>query len=112
MTKIVNCLSAKIEMGSPMICLYLLDNPDPYTNYTFVSFYWQSFVSKAHAAWNTDSTFAQEHPTDKMPEKVAILQQHHIVGFSPVDDYLLHAPELESVCLYDWISHCQHVKSK
>ncbi|KAF8229138.1 hypothetical protein L208DRAFT_1288154 [Tricholoma matsutake] len=107
MTKIVNCLSAKMEMGSPMICLYLLDNPGHYTNYTFVPFYWQSFVSKAHAAWNTDPTISQEHPTDKMPEK-----HHNIVGFSPVDDYLLHAPELESVCLYDWISHCQHVKIK
>ncbi|KAF8231100.1 hypothetical protein L208DRAFT_1278806 [Tricholoma matsutake] len=73
MTKIVNCLSAKMEMGSPMICLYLLDNPNHYTNYTFVPFYWQSFVSKAHAAWNTDPTISQEHPTDKMPGKVAIL---------------------------------------
>ena len=24
----------------------------------------------------------------------------------------MHAPELELVCLYDWISHCQRVKSK
>ncbi|KAF8224349.1 hypothetical protein L208DRAFT_1185346, partial [Tricholoma matsutake] len=113
MTKIVNCLSAKMEMGSLMICLYLLDNPDHYTNYTFVPFYWQSFVSNARAAWNTDPTISQEHLTDKMPEKVAILRQHHnIIGFSPVDDYLLHAPELESVCLYDWIYCCQCVKSK
>jgi hypothetical protein len=45
-----------------------------------------------------------------MPEKVAMLrQQHNIVGFSPVNDYLLHAPELENVCLYDWISHCKCV---
>ncbi|KAF8220034.1 hypothetical protein L208DRAFT_1336155 [Tricholoma matsutake] len=93
MTKIVNCLSAKMEMGSPMICLYLLDNPNHYTNDTFVPFYWQSFVSKACAAWNTDPTISQEHPTDKMPGK-----HHNIVGFSPVDDYLLRAPELECVC--------------
>ncbi|KAF8231792.1 hypothetical protein L208DRAFT_1275349, partial [Tricholoma matsutake] len=79
-TKIVNYLSAKTEMGSPMICLYLLGNPDHYTNHTFVPFYWQSF--------------------------------QNIVGFSPVDDYILRAPELENVCLYDWVSRCQHVKLK
>ena len=31
MTKIVNLLSAKAEMGSPMICMYLLGNPDHYS---------------------------------------------------------------------------------
>jgi hypothetical protein len=40
MTKIVNSLSAKMEMGSPMSCMYLLGNPDHYTNYNFVLFYW------------------------------------------------------------------------
>ncbi|KAF8240184.1 hypothetical protein L208DRAFT_1220679, partial [Tricholoma matsutake] len=103
-------LSAKTEMGSPMICLYLLGNPDHYTNHTFVPFYWQSFVSKARAAWHTDSEHSQ-HPTDDVPEKVAMLQkQQNIVGFSPVDDYILRAPEKENVCQYDWISRCQHVK--
>ena len=28
MMKVVNLLSAKMEMGAPMICMYLLDNPD------------------------------------------------------------------------------------
>ncbi|KDR66271.1 hypothetical protein GALMADRAFT_17237, partial [Galerina marginata CBS 339.88] len=46
MTKVVNLLSAKAEMGAPMICMYLLGNPDHYTNYTFVPFYWQSFKGK------------------------------------------------------------------
>ncbi|KDR76761.1 hypothetical protein GALMADRAFT_51106, partial [Galerina marginata CBS 339.88] len=46
MTKVVNLLSAKAEMGAPMICMYLLGNPDHYTNYSFVPFYWQSFKGK------------------------------------------------------------------
>jgi hypothetical protein len=29
-TKIVNALSAKMELGSPMMCLYLLGHPDHY----------------------------------------------------------------------------------
>ena len=39
MTKIVNSLSAKMEMRSPMACMYLLGNLDHYTNYSFVPFY-------------------------------------------------------------------------
>ncbi|KAF8228758.1 hypothetical protein L208DRAFT_1226178, partial [Tricholoma matsutake] len=113
MTKIVNCLSAKMEMGSPMICLYLLDNPDHYTSHAFVPFYWQSFVSKTQATCNRAPEQPLQHSTDDILEKVAILQQQHgIVPFSPVDDYLLHAPEIERVCLYDWVSCCQHVKSR
>jgi len=39
MTKIVNALIAKMEMGSPMASMYLLGNPDHYTGHKFVYFY-------------------------------------------------------------------------
>ena len=32
MTKIMNSLSSKMEIGSPMACMYLLGNPDHYTD--------------------------------------------------------------------------------
>jgi len=35
MTKIVNSLSAKMEMGNPMICMYILGNPDHYKSNKF-----------------------------------------------------------------------------
>ena len=44
MTKIVNSLSGKMEWGSLIGCMYLLGNPDHYTNYMFTPFYWKSFV--------------------------------------------------------------------
>ena len=47
MTKIANLLSAKAEMGAPMISMYLLGNPDHYTDHKFVTFYWQPFVHEA-----------------------------------------------------------------
>ena len=47
MTKVANLLSAKAEMGAPMISMYLLGNPDHYTGHKFVTFYWQSFVHEA-----------------------------------------------------------------
>ena len=46
MTKVANLLSAKAEMGAPMIAMYLLGNPDHYTSHTFVPFYWQSYVQE------------------------------------------------------------------
>ena len=47
MTKVANLLSAKAEMGAPMIAMYLLGNPDHYSSHTFVPFYWQSYVQEA-----------------------------------------------------------------
>ena len=45
-TKIVNALTAKLEIGGPMASLYLLGNPDHYTNQKFVVFYWKSYVTE------------------------------------------------------------------
>ncbi|KAE9408394.1 hypothetical protein BT96DRAFT_783288, partial [Gymnopus androsaceus JB14] len=46
-TCITNLLSTKLELGSPMISLYLLRNPDYYTSHVFVPFYWHTFVTDA-----------------------------------------------------------------
>ena len=51
MTKIVNSLSGKMEWGSPIGSMYLLGNPDHYTNYTFTPFYWKSFVQEVRKPW-------------------------------------------------------------
>ncbi|KAF8239172.1 hypothetical protein L208DRAFT_1213327, partial [Tricholoma matsutake] len=63
----VNAMCSKLEMGSPMICLYLLGNPDHYTSHYFVPFYWQSFVQEVRKAWNEDLAGEQK-------QKVAILK--------------------------------------
>jgi len=51
MMKIVNSLSVKMEMGSPMICMYILGNPDHYKSHDFQVFYWVSFVNAARSPW-------------------------------------------------------------
>jgi hypothetical protein len=43
LTKIVNALTAKLEIGGPMASLYLLGNPDDYTNQNFIVFYRKSY---------------------------------------------------------------------
>ncbi|KAF8222664.1 hypothetical protein L208DRAFT_1201281, partial [Tricholoma matsutake] len=126
MTKIVNSLSAKMEMGSPMACMYLLGNPDHYTNYLFVPFYWKSFVQEARKPWElqkislTDGADIQpssEHtdhikdPDIEQHEKVAIFKRNgHVIGLSPVHDYVFRPAEFHSMCLYDWIYRHQHEK--
>ena len=52
-TKMVNALTAKLEIGSPMASMYLLRNPNHYTSHEFVSFYWRSFVCEACSVFST-----------------------------------------------------------
>ncbi|KAF8237074.1 hypothetical protein L208DRAFT_1041622, partial [Tricholoma matsutake] len=100
MAKVVNLLSAKMEMGAIMISMYLLGNPDHYTNCTFIPFYWQSYVTEAHKFWHTEYN-----------AKVALIKlKGKIVGLSPVFDYMYRAPELEHMNLYDWIKRCTREK--
>ncbi|KAJ6585466.1 hypothetical protein B0H19DRAFT_925087 [Mycena capillaripes] len=44
MRKMVNSMSAKMEIGSPMASLYLLGNPDHYTSHKYVPFAWRPYV--------------------------------------------------------------------
>ncbi|KDR71672.1 hypothetical protein GALMADRAFT_74628, partial [Galerina marginata CBS 339.88] len=105
MTKVVNLLSAKAEMGAPMICMYLLGNPDHYTNYSFVPFYWQSFVTEARKDLEVSKT--------EEIQKIALIKKKgKIYGLSPVYDYIYRSPSLENLCLYDWVQCYERKKSK
>ncbi|KAJ7878396.1 hypothetical protein B0H14DRAFT_2342006 [Mycena olivaceomarginata] len=44
--QMVNSLTSKLQIGSPMACLYLLENPDHYTKLAFKVFWWKSYVSE------------------------------------------------------------------
>ena len=39
LTQIVNSLTAKMEIGAPMVAMYLLGNPNHYTDHKFHTFY-------------------------------------------------------------------------
>jgi hypothetical protein len=94
-----------MEMGAPMICMYLLDNPDHYTDHTFVPFYWQSYVTDAC------SYFSETTLKNYEKHKVALIKSKgHIVGLSPVFDYIYRSAELQNVTLYDWIAQFKRIK--
>ncbi|KAF8802337.1 hypothetical protein BYT27DRAFT_7014952, partial [Phlegmacium glaucopus] len=100
----VNIMSARLEMGSPMICMYLLGNPDHYTSHKFVTFFWLSFINEVRRAWSEDLN-------EELPEKVTIFKQKgKVIGMSNVYDYIYRPVELENVSLYEWISSYKREK--
>ena len=96
MTKVANLLSAKAEMGAPMIAMYLLGHPDHYTGHTFVPFYWQSYILEARRSFEDGDL--------KVPQKVTIIKKKgRFLGLTHVHDYVHRPGELGDINLYEWI---------
>jgi hypothetical protein len=103
-TQMVNSLTSKMEIGSPMASLYLLENPGHYTGHKFVTFYWKDFIREIQNVWNFNN--------DKENSAKVILNKScgKIVGISKVQDYI-HRPHIYSnLSLYDWIRQVQKKK--
>ncbi|KDQ34010.1 hypothetical protein PLEOSDRAFT_1033462, partial [Pleurotus ostreatus PC15] len=97
-------MGAKLELGSPMICTYLLGHDDHYTSHDFVTFYWSTYVSEARSYWHPDDAY-------KTTEKVALIKKNNrVIGLSPVFDYVYRPETLDTMCLYDWVTRCKRVK--
>ncbi|KAJ3834662.1 hypothetical protein F5878DRAFT_510044, partial [Lentinula raphanica] len=105
-TRIINHLSTKLELGSPMISLYLLQNPDHYTSHVFVPFYWKSFVSKAQSYWQSDST------TESQSKVVLIQRKGKLIGLSSTFDYTHRPHNLNHYNLYNWIIEFSRVRKR
>ncbi|KAF9050142.1 hypothetical protein BJ165DRAFT_1342536, partial [Panaeolus papilionaceus] len=103
MTKVVNQLSAKAEMGAPLICLYLLGNPDHYTSHIFVVFYWRPYVVEARRAFN-------EADREDIQKLVILKSRGKLIGCSWVHDYIFRSPELAHVNLYEFIRTYERVR--
>jgi hypothetical protein len=106
-TKIVNTLTSKMEIGGPMASLYLLGNPDHYTSHQFVSFYWKNYVREAMKPWQTFDTME----VDERPEKVVLQKcEDKYVGVSSVHDYIHRPKEHENVPLYEWVQSAKRIR--
>ncbi len=103
-TQMVNSLTSKMEIGSPMASLYLLGNPDHYTGHIFVTFYWKIYVHEIWSIWNCN-----DHK-EKVAKVVLNKNLGKIVSVSKVQDYM-HRPHIYSnLSLYDWIRLVQKKK--
>jgi hypothetical protein len=98
-TKMVNALTAKLEIGSPMASMYLLGNPDHYTSHSFINFYWKSFVREARSVF-----LSPLEEIEDFPEKVVLNKSKgKYVALSKVHDYIYRPSAFRIVNLYDWI---------
>jgi Helitron helicase-like domain at N-terminus len=98
MTKMINALTAKLEIGGPMASLYLLGNPDHYTNMKFITFYWKIYVNEVLKAWNFDDNMHMESELEKL---VLYKANNTYVGTSQVDDYIYRSEIYAKVNLYE-----------
>lgn len=99
-TKIVNALTAKSEIGSPMACMYLLKHPDHYTSHKFAKFYWRSFVREVEQAWGIKTEYANGKPADMV---VLSREDNKLIPLCSVFDYVYRPSACEHMTLYDWI---------
>ena len=74
--KIVNALSAKMEIGSPMAAMYLLQNPDHYTSHKFIPFWWKTFVNDVRRSEmpNGSLTYVEKNKTQQNHEIDIIME--------------------------------------
>ncbi|PBK87469.1 hypothetical protein ARMGADRAFT_907344, partial [Armillaria gallica] len=103
MGKIVNLLAVKLELGAPMLSMYLLGHPDHYTDHQFVPFYWKSFVHKAQQYWS------QEDDHEDHDKVLLVRQRGELKGYSPVMDYTHRSESLNEMNLYTWAHQCKRV---
>src|ERR1700677_1825320 len=84
--------------------LYLLGNPDCYTNQNFVVFYWKSYVTEVLKAWKQDG--------DVQSDKVILLKNvdGEFIGLLTVHDYMYRSYELSDKSLYEWIQIYKRLK--
>ena len=88
-TQIVNSLTSKMEIGGPMASLYILGNPDHYTDHRFVPFYWRGYVKEVLNAWTEVQVSEKVADLDDLPDKVVINKSHgQFIGLSKVNDYV------------------------
>jgi hypothetical protein len=100
--KMVNSLSTKMEIGSPMASMYVLGHPDHYASHIYVPFYWKSYVSHVKRYWASDDI--TQNDSTIIEERVTIDRQNgKIVAGSLVDDYIYRPVIFERVTLYEWI---------
>ncbi|KAJ3757481.1 hypothetical protein EV360DRAFT_95197 [Lentinula raphanica] len=92
MTKMVNLLATKLELGSPMICIHY-----------FIPFYWNTFVAEARKYW---------YPNDISEDNRVLLvkRKNTYIGLSSTYDYTHRPLEHQQYNLYDWISRYTRVK--
>ncbi|KAJ7163699.1 hypothetical protein C8R46DRAFT_901899, partial [Mycena filopes] len=113
MRQMINSMSTKLEIGSPMASMYVLGNPDHYSSHKFVNFWWRTYVTFIKRHWaELEGNPMDNDDENPHEERITIKNQNGtFVALSPVDDYRYRPIAYESVNLYEWIQ-CSDKKSR
>jgi hypothetical protein len=106
-TKIVNSLTAKMEIGGPMASLYLLGNPDHYKSHQFVRVFWKNYVREVMKTCTSNTAIDIESGPDKV---VIHRTDDTYVGFSSVHDYIYRPNNHNDKSLYEWVQMARRIK--
>ncbi|KAJ7448098.1 hypothetical protein FB451DRAFT_1053975, partial [Mycena latifolia] len=110
--KMVNSMSAKMEIGSPMASMYLLGYPDYYASHKYVPFAWRPYVQFVRNFWIPPSIDDDLEDGRDEEEKVPIARlDGKFVASSGVDDYRYRPVVYTNVTLYEWIQ-CSKKKKR
>lgn len=104
MRQMINSMSTKMEIGSPMAAMYVLGNPDHYCSHTYVNFAWQSYVTFVKSYWYKTAQ-VNESDDDNGAEDLLTIQNRNgsYVASSVVDDYRFRPAAYENVTLNEWV---------
>ncbi|KAF8187811.1 hypothetical protein K438DRAFT_1594822, partial [Mycena galopus ATCC 62051] len=116
----VNSLTSKLQTGSPMACLYILNNPDHYTNCSFKLCWWRNYVDEVkrsleeeiyHKDSNDVSSTHDDRDLNLPTEKVVLMsEQGKYVGATNVDDYVYRPSACESYSMFDFVRVATRVR--
>ncbi|RDX50980.1 hypothetical protein OH76DRAFT_1310582, partial [Lentinus brumalis] len=102
-TRMVNGLIGKSDLGAPFICAYLLGYPDHYTNRIFKTVYWHSYVQHIRRQIPDPN---HVHANEPGPDNVVVARQDDgIIALARINDYLYRPLSMESWTLYDFLSY-------
>ena len=109
-TNIVNSLTSSMEIGGPMASLYLLGNPDHYTNYKFRHFYWKPYVNYNWREYSYNSENVSTENIENEDNILLLKSKSEYISYNPILDYIYRPSEYADICLYDWIRRFDKVK--
>jgi hypothetical protein len=112
--------TSKLEIGSPMACLYILGNPDHYTNLQFKVCWWRSYLHVARKDWQEDTGFLAPYAENvesvdaevtSQPDRAVLMERKGVyVGATHVDDYVYRPKEYEYCSVYDFVQVSTRIK--
>ncbi|KAJ7784229.1 hypothetical protein B0H16DRAFT_1273780, partial [Mycena metata] len=110
--QMINSMSTKMEIGSPMASMYVLGNPDHYCSHKYVNFTWCSYVTFVKNYWRKLDTNMNDDRSKTSEDLLTIRNQDgSYVACSVVDDYRFRPLAYESLNLYEWVQ-CSEKKAR